>query len=163
MSGGTGIGTMTHKLVLLLIAPPRASPRSRWPGQGRQSQHTQKKRSSHCRSLHRQRQSVHPVARRWPAISCSFPARLQLWRQEVPQPSSRCNRCPRLEVARLATTAPAATASAVRVTTVRPFKKSAKDARWGGIHQAGTASRAGEIRPSGSPMLQVLLSGRAPK
>jgi len=57
----------------------------------------------------------------------------------------------------------AATASAVRATTVKQFKRAAKDARWAGIHQVGTASRAGEIRPAGSPMLQGLLSCRVPK
>ena len=57
----------------------------------------------------------------------------------------------------------AATASADRVTTVRQFQRAARDAHWVGIHQVGTASRAGEICPASSPMLQVLLSCRAPK
>ena len=90
--------------------------------------------------------------------------------------SSRCNPCPRWEAARLATTAlavtacralvataaaplkkeklaarwasipPAATALAVPATSGRRFKRAARDARWVGIHQLGTASRAGEAR-----------------
>ena len=63
-----------------------------------------------------------------------------------------------------ATTALAAPACpAPGVTPEARLRRWAVAVRWVGLHQAGTASKAAEICPAGSSMLQILLSCRAPE